>query len=370
MCGVLEGYGKGDWHGNLKIRRKTMQGRLTERAVGPAGGDFERVFGKFPIAAFIADREGRILGVNERFEDELACPARPQAGEKIWKYVHILAEDGSRDPEEGFSWWQRLLGAMRKSPDGDSDILRLGAPGGAERLVAIELRPVLVDDGRKEWILGVVAGRDEMARLQKELEAAKASILEHNRNLERKVEENLKEIKHRNRILEELSITDELTKLYNRRFLFKRLTEEVHRADRYGTPFSIVLLDIDFFKKVNDNYGHQAGDMVLYELAGIISGSARAMDVVTRFGGEEFMVILPAVEEKNAFHFCERLRKNVYDFQFAYLPEGIHVTVSMGVADYPNARIKDTDELIHAADMALYKAKETRNRTILASSVQ
>lgn len=158
--------------------------------------------------------------------------------------------------------------------------------------------------------------------------------------------------------LEELSITDELTGLANRRHLDKRLAEETRRSERTNEIFSVLMIDLDHFKKVNDKHGHQAGDEVLQQCAETLEQTIRATDFVARFGGEEFCVLLPDTSHPGGQHAGERARKAI-----ARLPEPVP-TISVGVAYWePHA---SADELIARADEALYKAKETgRDRVVV-----
>ncbi len=166
--------------------------------------------------------------------------------------------------------------------------------------------------------------------------------------------------------LEELSVRDGLTGLYNRRELEKRLQEEVQRARRYCRPLSVMMLDIDHFKNVNDRYGHQAGDEVLITVADLIQLNVRPVDVVCRYGGEELVVILPETDEAGARIVAERIRGTVED-SITTTPQGdmVHVTVSIGLAVFPGHG--DTGAtLIHAADLALYS--DMHEGRILVSS--
>jgi len=162
-----------------------------------------------------------------------------------------------------------------------------------------------------------------------------------------------------------LSITDGLTKLYNHRFFQDSLKREFARCQRHQTPLSLALLDIDHFKRFNDTYGHQQGDVVLQELARTLRGQVRSLDIVARYGGEEFAVIMPDAPLEVAARVAERLRAAVENHPVAG-PEGpLPVTISLGVASVPHAQISAPAELIAAADRALYRAKENgRNRVV------
>lgn len=169
--------------------------------------------------------------------------------------------------------------------------------------------------------------------------------------------------------LERETVTDALTGVFNRRYLDRRLKEEVAGARRYGKPLSVMLLDIDYFKKINDTHGHQAGDRVLIVLGQIIAGKLRESDILSRYGGEEFLVITPHTPLEGAIEVAERLRKHIESHDFS-LPEeagairGIRVTVSIGVACLGDV-LDNVGKLVNAADKNLYRAKqEGRNRVI------
>lgn len=173
--------------------------------------------------------------------------------------------------------------------------------------------------------------------------------------------------------IEVMSITDELTRLHNRRHFETRLEEEISRSLRYNSPISLMILDIDHFKKVNDNYGHQAGDWVLTQFAALLKDNVRKADVPARWGGEEFAVILTESTVSQARMAAEKVRRNVESSEFN-IPDGrsIPVTVSVGVASLDmisgDEVGNEADVLVKTADDALYRAKqEGRNRTVVAS---
>lgn len=163
--------------------------------------------------------------------------------------------------------------------------------------------------------------------------------------------------------LQSLATHDALTGLENRRSLDIRLDEELRRGERYGHPVGLLMLDIDHFKHVNDTYGHVAGDAVLHQLATIVRNVVRPMDRVFRYGGEEFVVLMPETDGDGCLSLAERIREVVATTPFCITPrEEIGITISIGVAIYPVSA--DTKEsLIMASDAALYEAKRTgRNR--------
>jgi diguanylate cyclase (GGDEF)-like protein len=169
-----------------------------------------------------------------------------------------------------------------------------------------------------------------------------------------------------NNRLYEISVLDGLTNIYNRRYLEQRLVEEVAYSKRYTKPLSVVLLDIDFFKRLNDTYGHQAGDHVLKKVSAILSDALREYDIVARYGGEEFAIILPTTPKQKSATIAERLRLAVCEKDFRFKDDDISCSISLGVACFPEDG-KDPDSLVASADAALYKAKESgRNQVALA----
>ncbi len=174
-------------------------------------------------------------------------------------------------------------------------------------------------------------------------------------------------------LLESENITDPLTKAHNRRYLDRRLAEEVARSARYALDLSVLMLDIDHFKQVNDSYGHQAGDATLTTMSGLIKSALRDLDVVARYGGEEFMVICTNTAVDGAALVAERLRHLVESQPIEITGDSgtsqtIQISISIGVAGL-SAGIDSQEKLVQAADRALYRAKEQgRNRVIVAAA--
>ena len=173
--------------------------------------------------------------------------------------------------------------------------------------------------------------------------------------------------------LEQETYTDALTGVFNRRFLDQHLGKEVATAQRYGWPLSVLLLDIDHFKKINDTHGHPFGDRVLMIIGKVISAELRAGDVVARYGGEEFMVIAPHTSLAGGAELAERMRSCIASHQFPLGGDSGRVldggvTVSIGVAVFGDG-VDSAEKLVHAADKRLYRAKhEGRNRFITGAT--
>jgi diguanylate cyclase (GGDEF)-like protein len=174
--------------------------------------------------------------------------------------------------------------------------------------------------------------------------------------------ENAQLLAERDRLTLEAS-TDALTGLANRRHLDEYLAEQFRISSRYGTPLSVIILDIDFFKKVNDTYGHQAGDQVLRNVAMALTKTVREADLCARYGGEEFVIVLPATPIEGALELAERIRASIEANTMVAGGKRLNVTISAGVNAYRKTSQSSPDWLIKEADMALYEAKRAgRNR--------
>jgi diguanylate cyclase (GGDEF)-like protein len=167
-----------------------------------------------------------------------------------------------------------------------------------------------------------------------------------------------KELMETNHRLELLSITDGLTKLNNHRHFQDELVRTFEESQRYQRPLSLAMIDIDFFKKVNDTYGHPVGDEVLRAVSALYKESVRSTDLVARYGGEEFAVMMPETELNDGITFAEQIRSMIEATPIDTQAGPLRVTVSIGVAGVPGSRIHDPKDLIIAADMALYRAKK------------
>ena len=180
------------------------------------------------------------------------------------------------------------------------------------------------------------------------------------------------ELRDKNRQLEEvlsrvevLAVTDPLTQLYNRRHFEILIENEFATTARYKSPASCLMIDVDFFKQVNDQYGHRAGDKVLKEIAQIIKSCLRKVDTVARWGGEEFVVLLPRTEKEYALIAAERILTAISGHSFADINK--QITVSIGIASMPDPSIDSSEKLVDASDAALYEAKGSgRNRIIIS----
>ena len=292
----------------------------------------------------VADTDRRAAGIlswllaEQGFDASIAHPPRAVDQTLRWLIPDLLLIDGD-DPdlagivkrvrrEERYAG-MRIIAATRS----DAGALRI--PEGADDCVAKPYRAV-------EVLIRV------RAQLRAAAELAKA----------RTAFETLESTMADNRRLEELATTDPLTRVLNRRALSDRLAIEMDRARRYASDLAILLIDIDFFKRVNDSAGHLAGDEVLRQIAGRIQTAVRTVDIVARYGGEEFVVILPETLPAGAVTFAERLRAGIEAHEFVVGGREIRLTVSIGISTFPAADIASADDFFARADAAMYRAKQ------------
>ena len=166
--------------------------------------------------------------------------------------------------------------------------------------------------------------------------------------------------------LQTLVAIDPLTSIYNRRFGFMRLEEEYSSAIRGGSNFGLLMLDIDHFKTINDSYGHIAGDKILVEISCMIKAILRKHDILIRYGGEEFVAVLPGASTHDTKVVADRIRSLIEQNDVKYIDNRIHVTVSIGVVSFPETQISKLDDLVKFADKAMYRSKQNgRNRVSL-----
>ncbi|HWZ59772.1 MAG TPA: diguanylate cyclase [Gemmatimonadaceae bacterium] len=282
-------------------------------------------------------------------------------------YKTIIARDG----EEALRAAGALGGPL--APDTTPDVIlldvmlpKLDGIEVARRIKAdksLPFMPIIMQtalDSTESKVEGLDAGADDYITKPinfAELEARLRSWL--------RIKSLQEEVERQSREILRISQTDSLTEIDNRRYLEERLREAFEHAKRMHEPVACVMCDLDLFKSVNDNHGHQAGDAVLRQLAQLLKAEAREIDRVGRYGGEEFMLILPGASAEAAVRFADRVRNAVAQRTFAFDGGNVQRTISCGVASWPHPRIGHVDALVRAADDALYVAKETgRNRVV------
>jgi two-component system cell cycle response regulator len=247
----------------------------------------------------------------------------------------------SLDRQDGlrFCATLRSLEATRQTP-----ILIIADEGDIKRLVRA------LDIGVNDYLMRPVERSELVARVRTQLRRKRYSD----------------KLRHSLQLSLEMAITDQLTGLFNRRYMSRHLGTLITNANATGKPVSFLILDIDFFKQVNDTHGHDVGDEVLREFAGRISANVRGIDLACRYGGEEFVVVMPDTDLNFAYMVAERLRQAVADapFRITPAPGNLPVTISIGVTA-SEGRNDTADALLKRADQALYRAKrDGRNRVV------
>lgn len=241
-----------------------------------------------------------------------------------------------------------------------------------EELPYIPIILVTARDSTQDKVEGLEAGADDYLTKPinfPELEARVRSMLRIKR-LQDELDQKNRELEEANKQLRKLSITDGLTGLFNHRHVHELLHEEHERSLRSGEPLGVAMLDLDRFKQVNDTYGHPTGDVILFETAEILRDTAREIDMVGRYGGEEFIALLPNTGEEEAARFAERVRKRVEEHVYRDEATEVRMTLSSGVASAAGEEVEGPEVLLRRADDALYQAKESgRNRVVRASEM-
>jgi two-component system cell cycle response regulator len=311
------------------------------------------------------DGEGtraRILIVDDHDDNVELLRARLES----WGYT----ADDARDGEEALRKIEAsppdlvLLDVMMPRVDG-MEVARRVKSNAQLPFIPIIMQTAL--DSTENKVEGLEAGADDYITKPidfAELKARLKSMLRIKR-LQEDLEERERELLEANERLKHISNTDGLTGLDNRRHIETRLKEMYEHSLRLQEPFSCVMCDLDRFKSVNDEYGHQAGDEVLRQFARILKQEVREIDHVGRYGGEEFMILCAGTVLDAGVTFAERVRKRVEAHTFTFAGGTLQRTASFGVAAWPHPRIADCEQLVRATDDALYVAKETgRNRVV------
>ncbi|MBK9780051.1 MAG: GGDEF domain-containing protein [Anaerolineales bacterium] len=299
-----------------------------------------KVMEQLPEMVFVLDEKERIVDANAVAQKWLGKPLDQILG---------------GDPLDVFKEWPQLLQRFFFLEYTREEV---EIPGDPPRTLETIMTPIF--NGKKELEGRVILAYDvtERKNLEKELKSANESL-----------QTQLKENEHLRIQLQEQAIRDPLTGVFNRRYFAEALDNETARAKRENSPFSLVVLDVDHFKKVNDTYGHKCGDLVLQTLAKFLQENTRRSDIVCRFGGEEFVLLMPDAPLEDAYERAELFRKKFEGMVNMYEGTEIRATFSAGVASFP-VHADSGETLLGLADQALYASKaEGRNRVTKYSSL-
>lgn len=279
------------------------------------------VLESIPAMIFVVDSSDRLVDANRMAQETLG---------------KSLQEILGHDPLDVFREWPALIQPFFMT---ENTRVEIQIPTDPPRILELIITPLNNEEGQLE-------GR-----------AIVAYDITERKNLEVTLQQRLDEIQALHQALREQAIRDPLTGVFNRRYFSEALDQEVARAERDGSRFSLIILDVDHFKKFNDTYGHKCGDLVLQSLARFLQENTRRGDIVCRYGGEEFVILLPDTDLNPAYQRAEELRAQFDAMSVAYESLYLRATFSAGVACYP-VSAKTGEGALTAADQALYRSKE------------
>ena len=327
-----------------RARKEIAERKQAEVKLRESEARFRNLFEQTHDAVFLVDRGGRCIAANQRAADML--------GYSVDELLTLPIVEIAAQPDDAQKFLTRLLsgetiphleGAFR-SKDG--------------AVFPVELYLELTKDQQDAPQQIQVVARDIRERKR-----AEEALIAVNDLLNKRIEE----VEQLHKELREQAIRDPLTGLYNRRYLSEMLSRELARVAREKTSLSIIIADIDHFKITNDTYGHQAGDDLLVQIARLVKNATRDSDILCRYGGEEFIIILPGIAIDNAAKRAEDIRRLVENTAFLYQGKTLRMSISLGVAAYPNHGTQ-AEEITIKADRALYYSKQTgRNRVTVWS---
>lgn len=292
-----------------------------------------KVMEHLPEMVFVLDEKERIVDANAVAQKWLGKPLDQILG---------------GDPLDVFREWPQLLQRFFFLEYTREEV---EIPGNPPRTLEVIMTPILNRENNVEGRVILAYDITDRKNLEQELKTA-------NETLQTQLEEN-----ERLRIqLQEQAIRDPLTGVFNRRYFSETLEKETARAQRENSPFSVFILDVDHFKKFNDTYGHKCGDLVLQSLANFLIENTRRSDIVCRYGGEEFVVLMPDASMESAYERAEYFRRQFAELTIQYAGQPLKCTFSAGIASYPQHGTSG-ESLLGYADEALYTSKaKGRNR--------
>lgn len=261
-----------------------------------------------------------------------------------------------KDPLQIFKEWPQFLNRMLVTEETSEEVT---LPGDPIRIVELMVIPI------KNKTDGKLNGRAIVAHDVTERKQAENDLTDMNEILWGKIEE----VESLRAQLQEQAIRDPLTGLFNRRFFSETLEKETAQAVRDNSPLSFIILDIDFFKKINDTYGHKCGDFVLQTFAKFLSDNVRTADLLCRFGGEEFVILMPNASTESAYERAEVLRRQFEAMNIDFENQNIKSTFSAGVATFPN-HSTSSEAVLSLADQALYQSKANGRNRVTVYSVE
>lgn len=303
---------------------------------------YRSLFEQSHDAVFLADLQGRNLAINQRAADMF--------GYTVDEMMHVTVRDTSMEMEQSLNVIERLL-VGENIPTYERWYRKKDG-----QIFPVEINIELIRDtqGTPLYIQSVVRDITQRKQAEEALRAANQELTLRMSEVERLQAE-----------LKEQALRDPLTGLYNRRYLSETMPREIARARRDNAPLSIIIGDIDHFKRINDTYTHHAGDEFLIHIANLMKSRTRGSDILCRYGGEEFLMVFPAAGQTVAMQRAEEIRRACLALNVRYRDIELNTSLSFGVATYPDHG-DSTEEIIIRADIALYISKKTgRNRVTL-----
>jgi diguanylate cyclase (GGDEF)-like protein/PAS domain S-box-containing protein len=315
-----------------------------EISLGTSEQHYRALYETAPLALIEFDRDNKVLAWNHAAELIFGWPKLDMLGQSLERMVPA-AELAYVQKVMAQSWQGDIVRGVNRNLTRDG------------KTILCRWSNVAQKDGNGDTIAVLSLAEDitENQRMHDELESANASLRVQIQQVE-SLQENLRQ----------QALRDPLTNLYNRRFFHANLDRELAQSERDGKTLCLAMIDIDWFKQINDTAGHQVGDQVLKLLALLLDSNTRAGDIVCRYGGEEFVIVMPDIDAANGMARVESWRRAFAGLGVHAEAGEIHATFSAGIALWPQ-HASNGDRLLRRADQALYTAKQTgRNRTVLA----
>ncbi len=325
------------------IVHDVVEKKQAERELAETNAQLRATLDALPDLLFEVDRAGRIHKYHAAQPNNLRLPPEEFLGRKVDEILppeaaHTIRGALERAAQEGYA-----SGAVYALPIQNQNLW-----------FELSIAPKKTPPGESERFILLARNVTDRKRYQDALKQVNKNLIAHVREIEALQEQ-----------LREQAIRDPLTGLFNRRYLQETLEREVARARRARQPIGVIIMDVDFFKRVNDTYGHKAGDLVLEKMGALLKSNLRAGDIPCRYGGEEFTIIMPGASLEAAVQKAEKLLKKIAALRVIYEKNEIRVTVSVGVAAFPQHG-KTGEQTLICADKALYRAKESgRNRLVV-----